>query len=546
MVLDVSLPEVAFTALDLRRWQEAFEEAADRDMQKKDLLLNHAKTCFKQWKLCPRQGVRELETAARFLVRASGGKQDFDNRAQWRKIFDSVVVAQMSSVPMSVLPTLVSIYLCSMDGTGQVERDLGSLSNILSKHSGPTDQDGELASYTLEVLLDGPQDESGFAEVDKGGQRVEDEAGALRPTDLTRSCARLWVALHGRRFRIYRPRQKGSEGSGSKGSGSKGVDSKRKRICRPGTLGAVLQAGRLARDMLAARSADAATIFGVARSALLHRRIGVPLSPLLARFANDTQTKRQALRMLTEARAHTRKTQDNPFALDCLNPDKRLRVGPAVSSAPAHVVGVPRDGSRQWKVLDCTTAGVAALPQVRCVVGRGALNNLWKSMERADVVLVDSVWAMDNAATISTYLLKVYFIAACQGVGVLPRVAWVGGAPFKSPSFIRFKSMPKTAKVDIEIAARFRQDHPNLVSLVERAAGMRDSLWEVVQTQPAVAAAKGKAKAKAKSKSGRSEAWVPRGPPGQFRIESVADIRKLVQKFRRFDRPNDFSCSWTA
>lgn len=35
VVLDVSCPEVAFTALDLRRWQEAFEEAADRDMQKR-------------------------------------------------------------------------------------------------------------------------------------------------------------------------------------------------------------------------------------------------------------------------------------------------------------------------------------------------------------------------------------------------------------------------------------------------------------------------------------------------------------------------------
>ena len=186
------------------------------------------------------------------------------------------------------------------------------------------------------------------------------------------------------------------------------------------------------------------------------------------------------------------------------------------------------------------------MPQVRCVVGRGTMNNLWRSMERADVVLVDSRWELDNAATISTFLLKVYFTVACQGVGVLPRVAWVGGAPFKSPSFIRFKSMPKTVKLDIEIAARFQQDHPHLVSLLEKAAGMRDSLWEVVQTQPAVAAAKGKAKAKAKSKSGRSEAWVPRGPPGQFRIESVADIRKLVQKFRRFDRPNDFSCSWTA
>ena len=541
MVLDVSCPEIAFTVFDLRRWQEALEEAAEGDMPKKDLLLNHAQTCLKQWKLSPRQGARELESAARFLVRALGGKRDFDNRTEWRKILDSDVAAQIYSVPMSVLPTLVSIYLCAMDGTGQVERDLGRLSNILSKHSGPTDQDGELASYTLEVLLDGPQDESGFAEVDEAGQRVDDDAGALRPTDLTRSCARLWVALHGRRFGLYRPRQKKSQGS-------KG-DSKRKRLCRPGTLGAILQAGRLARDMLAARSAAQpaaeGTIFGVPRSALLHRPLDQPLGPLLTKFAKGTKDKRQALRALTEARAHTRKRPDNPYALGSLNPEKRLRRGPPVSSEPAHVVGVPRDGTRQWKVLDCTAGGVAPLPQVRCVVARGTDNNLWPSLQRADVVLVDSVWELDNAATLSTFLLKVYFIVACQGVGALPRAAWVGAAPFASPSFVRFKSMPKTVKLDIEIAAQFRQDHPRLVSLIERAAGIRDSLWKVLPQPAMVAAAKGLAKAKAKSTSGRTQGFVPKGPPGHFRIESLADIRKLVQKFRRFDRPNDFSCSWT-
>ena len=139
---DLARPEISFTALDLRRWRAAFADNAQGETAKASLLATHAKRFFRHWKLEAGQGVRELETVARALLQElEDDDGDFDNRDVWRKMFAPGFVARACSAPLAVLPEAVSIYLSAMDSTGQVERDLGRLSNILAKHSGPLDED---------------------------------------------------------------------------------------------------------------------------------------------------------------------------------------------------------------------------------------------------------------------------------------------------------------------------------------------------------------------------------------------------------------------
>lgn len=138
----------------------------------------------------------------------------FDNRSAWRTIFDPKVTSNLCSAPLVVLPSMISVYLSAMDGTGQVERDLGALSNILAKHSGPGDLDGDMVPWCVEVYLDGPAQEADLA-VRPPGQHsgdVQESELALQATQFTEECARLWLQHHGRRFRLYRtkPRPPGS------------------------------------------------------------------------------------------------------------------------------------------------------------------------------------------------------------------------------------------------------------------------------------------------------------------------------------------------
>ena len=43
------------------------------------------------------------------------------------------------------------------DGTGQVERDFGSLKTVLDVQSWPMIEDGDTASWLVEIFADGPK-----------------------------------------------------------------------------------------------------------------------------------------------------------------------------------------------------------------------------------------------------------------------------------------------------------------------------------------------------------------------------------------------------
>ena len=132
------------------------------------LLRSHANIMFGHWQLDAGRGVRELEGCAILLLRQERerrkAKTYLDNRVFWARTLEASFLKDVSSFGrMHVLPDMVVIYLAAMDGTGNVERNLGSLLQVLEAHSGPLSEDGEVAAALTELLVDGPLDESGLA-----------------------------------------------------------------------------------------------------------------------------------------------------------------------------------------------------------------------------------------------------------------------------------------------------------------------------------------------------------------------------------------------
>ena len=92
---------------------------------------------------------------------------------------------------------LICFYLSLKTNTTSIERNLGALLRQLQAHAGPQAENGETIADVLLVALDGPKHESELFE-----QRVSDtDAPAnLIPTEVGRSCGKLWVQMYGRRF----------------------------------------------------------------------------------------------------------------------------------------------------------------------------------------------------------------------------------------------------------------------------------------------------------------------------------------------------------
>ena len=110
------------------------------------------------------------------------------------------------------------------DGTGQVERDFGGLKTVLDVQSGPMSEDGDTASWLVEIFADGPKQVRGSSCHASGVQRP-----------FIRECAELWVAIYGRGLKKPGPKPK------------------EKAPTRQGTMKRVAYDCKLARDALASR-----------------------------------------------------------------------------------------------------------------------------------------------------------------------------------------------------------------------------------------------------------------------------------------------------
>ena len=127
------------------------------------------------------------------MLRRSADKS-VDNREAWRALIGS----GKESEP---LISVVLFYLSTWDGTGAVERGLGTDAAIQKQHVGGSPSscfDAEVYSLLLELSQEGPErEEDMFTQGD----------GVLLFTEFSRACAQEWIRTHGRRFGCYEKRK---------------------------------------------------------------------------------------------------------------------------------------------------------------------------------------------------------------------------------------------------------------------------------------------------------------------------------------------------
>ena len=144
----------------------------------------------------------EIQAAALFFAnaeKASLQKPGFDSRQCWATVADPKV-GQTIGGPSGLkwLPLVVEWMLSIQDGTGQVERDLGTFTRLLDAHKGPLDEGGLTAEDLARLAFGLPKDISAV---------VNGVEGDLHLTPLSLQWQQQWVHDHGRRFCCYKRRK---------------------------------------------------------------------------------------------------------------------------------------------------------------------------------------------------------------------------------------------------------------------------------------------------------------------------------------------------
>ena len=551
---DIRRPEIALTAMDINRWDHCLQERRAGRHDPMALLQSHARTMFGHWQLDAGRGVRELEGCAILLLRQERerrkAKTYLDNRVLWARTLEASFLKDVSSFGrMHVLPDMVVIYLAAMDGTGNVERNLGSLLQVLEAHSGPLSEDGEVAAALTELLVDGPLDESGLAirpdacgSVGVGSDGVQDVDILLQPTDLTREFALEWVEANGRRFRVYAP------------STVRPKAEARKQPPKKGSMARVMFDSKASRDLLVKRATTASatpdelTFLGVPRAEMMTRNDQAAPGTKLHKFALTTALRRTQLNSLSASREVARKRRVNPYSLDSDNPAKRLRVGKKIQWR----VGVrelePSRADARFRVLDTCVQEQRPLQGVsRYVLVRAPAESrgLVHAIQRADIVLCDNVWGLDRqTADASQRILEIMFPAIALGKAVLHRIHWIGTAPHLSNSLLRFSRAVVQEKVTLVLGAEFRRKYPGLCQIIKDSTDVKGSKWVVTDIAPKTEAdAVGVAKAKPKFKP-KAKAKAKAKPMEVVRLSSREDLRAFLQKYRRFARSGGVSSEY--
>ena len=247
---------MALEAMDTRAWAGATGQ--------KSLLLRS-----KARRLCEAVGLGfswdTWRTAIRFVERERRRRADahtVDNRVVW----DAALTASegQDPSPLDGFGPLVAFYVCVTDGTGNVERFLGTHASFLAHHAGGPDT--EMSEVCLEIAREGPKTE------DEMFTRDIQKPNVLLLTDFSRRCAELWRCLHGRRFACYKQRRdKGKRNTGLRLRGSmKAVGIMQQQATR-----VLEKMAREDEEAVAASQGEATprrpTVVGVERKALMHR-----------------------------------------------------------------------------------------------------------------------------------------------------------------------------------------------------------------------------------------------------------------------------------
>ena len=458
---------VLFTSFDLTRWHAAREDMhKNRNDTKLQILQRHARAMFQAWNLDGSSGVLELtgmafRLCAREETHLQAGRPR-DNRDVWESVL-SADFRDPNDRVATLLPML-EIYLAAGDSTCGIERDLSALRRILDAHKGPIDEDGATISYCTELFLDGPETEEGLATL------VDD---ILVPTDFTRDCVRMWVSIHGRRFRVYSTR-KGHSKAGKKG-----------------TFIALRKSVALGMANLAKKgkpTGDEQTIIGLPRSAFV-RRPGqanpATSAPLMKKFNTLTNTKQAAVVKLAMARRMARGRRTNPYASPALNPNNRLRQGKGLSRVRLPPDGPsvrPGPGGR----ISCISCCREPAPdregyRVAALELRSSGVQLLRSIRGAQLVILDSAWALDQVPHLTEVLMSVFLAIIALGKAVVPRARWhecTRGGPTGS-KVVNFKKIYDSVSLLLSMSDKFKRELPLLTAVLQEIAKLPSSKWKL-------------------------------------------------------------------
>ncbi len=291
---------MTFEAMDMAAWGEALESAREASGGADSAAAKLANLRQKARRLCEALQVpwsfpswcRAVKWVRKVQRRSAATT---DNRVLWMQALaasqgsEALAASQGREVAeyMASLKPLFSFYVAMMDGTGDVERLLGTHAAFLEAHQGsPND---ELAEVCLEIAKEGPTTEAAVC--------TQQEQGHLLLTPFTRQCAVLWRALYGRRFACYKQRK--DAGRGETGLRLRG-SVKAVKILQAKATDALLRLAvndeRGAAD--GARPADRPTIMGVGRGELMRgvRRRPAPASGKKILDFRKTTANRQAMK----------------------------------------------------------------------------------------------------------------------------------------------------------------------------------------------------------------------------------------------------------
>ena len=462
---------VQFTAFDLSRWYAASCDMNAGDRSKLQCLERHAHMMFTSWKLDSGSGVRELSGMAFRLCATEEehlrGGRPRDNREVWSQVLASDFRGP-NDVGVNVLLPMLCVYICATDSTCGVERDLGALTRVLAQHAGPLDDDATTIAFCTEVLLDGPDYETGLATNAGGSGHVT----SLIPSEFTCECARMWVDHHGRRFCVYK-----------KKLGRPPRPSTR----RPKTFVSIKRGAAHAIDKLSTKGVPPPaelTMLGLPRSSFMRPSIQTnPASKPLKKFDSLTKKKRLAVATLAAAR----NSGVNPYTIPGINPNEKIRKARVLATVrPSSDAPVVRPGPGcRIPVLTCVREHVPERDGYR--VTRLELQCsgvvLVRSIKDNHMVLLDSVWAVDHVPQLSELLTAVTLAVVALGKPVLPRSRWSSCRPSGPTAalVIQFRPIFKDMQ-NVMMTDKFRRDNPLLASVIGELSKLPGSKWKLCQS----------------------------------------------------------------
>ena len=409
------------------------------------------------------RALAEFEEAVNVLMdeRSAGD----DNRDAWAYVLTQEYQTTLES-ELTALPYMVRFYLSVADGTCDIERGLGTLTGLLAVHNGPLLADGMTMWTLLEVMLDGPQREEELFQRPDLSDDVGRELAAAAPgnlrvtndmllfTDISRSCAQLWVQFHGRRFGVYRKRSDAGATKTPKGGSEAAVA----RRTRQGRTSLVTQA---AGD----GPCEETLLEGVSRRSLVQKRtlnMNECWNTKLDKFHQHTRKKNVQKRAVEQARA----TGGNPY------PTGHTRTGGLRQQPRA----CPRLQRRRrivhWPPVDIfPNAGpYEVLPTSQV-----------SDVARAHVVITPDHRLLQEPDPDS---IRVALLVVGLGKGVLVSRAWTPAAGLSAA--VQHVPAALTSRATIGTTEDFRRKHPKLMNALRACASAQGSRWRVSDDNPTV------------------------------------------------------------